>query len=73
MKDKIKDKSKKAIVEMYQRQVQKAVDEINSRDGKLAQSTKDYLKILEDNINKAPYLLGYLEWPEDKAKKKKQE
>ena len=63
MKDKIKDKSRKVLVEMYQRQVQKAVDEINSRDGKLSQPTKDYLKTLEENIKRAPYLLGYLEWP----------
>lgn len=63
MKDKIKDKNRKVLVEMYQRQVQKAVDEINSREGKLAQTTKDYLKTLEDNIKRAPYLLGYLEWP----------
>lgn len=63
MKDKVKDKSRKVLVEMYQRQVQKAVDEINSREGKLAQTTKDYLKTLEANISRAPYLLGYLEWP----------
>lgn len=63
MKDKIKNKNRKALVEIYQRGVQKAIDEINSRDGKLSSQTKNYLLVLEDNIKRAPYLLGYLEWP----------
>jgi hypothetical protein len=69
MKDKVKDKSKKVLVEVYQQGVQRAIDEINSRDGKLATITKDYLKVLEENIRRAPYVLGYMEWPDQKKKK----
>jgi len=68
MKDKVKNKNRKALVEIYQRGVQKAIDEINSRDGKLSSQTKNYLLVLEDNIKRAPYLLGYLEWPKLKEK-----
>ena len=71
MKDKVKDKNRKALVEIYQRGVQKAIDEINSRDGKLSSQTKNYLLVLEANIKIAPYLLGYLEKPVEKVKKEK--
>ena len=71
MKDKVKDKNRKALVEIYQQQVQKAIDEINSRDGKLSIPTKNYLAVLESNIKIAPYLLGYLEKPVEKVKKEK--
>jgi hypothetical protein len=71
MKDKVKNKNRKLIVEIYQQGVQRAIDEIKSRDGKLDQSTKNYLLVLEANISRAPYLLGYLEWPTDKTKKEK--
>lgn len=70
MKDKVKNASKKAIVEESQRQIRKAIDDILGRDGKLSQSTKDYIAALEGNILRAPYVLGYLEWPEEKKKKK---
>lgn len=69
MKEKIKNKGRKLIVEIYQQQVQKAVDEINSRDGKLSVQTKNYLYVLEQNIKTAPFLLGYLEWPAVKKEK----
>ena len=69
MKQKVKDKNRKSIVEAYQRQVEKAIDDINGREGKMSSTTKDYLKVLEKNIELAPYVLGYLEWPEDKKKK----
>lgn len=70
-KDKIKDPSKKAIVEESQRQIRQAIDLILAKDGKLPQSTKDYIEALEGNIKRTPYVLGYLEWPEEKNKKKK--
>lgn len=70
MKDKVKNESRKAIVEESQRQIRKAIDDILGREGKLSQSTKDYIAALEGNILRAPYVLGYLEWPEDKKKKK---
>jgi hypothetical protein len=70
---KIKDKSKKALVEIYQRGIREAIVEIKSRDGKLSSSTKNYIEVLEENIKRAPYVLGYAEWPEEKKKKKKQE
>lgn len=67
---KIKDKRKKLIVEAYQRQIQEAITAIKSRDGKLSSSTKTYIEVLEENIKRAPYVLGYAEWPEEKKKKK---
>lgn len=69
MKDKVRDKNKKALVEEYQRGVKEAIDELKSRDGKMSQERKRYIQVLEDNIKRAPYLLGYLHWPEDKKKK----
>lgn len=69
MKEKVKNASRKLVTEEYQRQVQKAIDEIKARDGKLSPTTKDYLKVLEKNIELAPYVLGYLHWPEEKKKK----
>lgn len=68
-KDKIKNPSRKAVVEESQRQIRQAIDLILSREGKMSQSTKDYVEALEGNIKRAPYVLGYLEWPEDKKKK----
>lgn len=68
MKEKIKNKNRKLIVESYQKQVQIAINEIMSRDGKLDSKTKDYLKTLEENIRRAPYTLGYFEWPVIKLK-----
>ena len=66
----VKDNSKRAIVEEYQHQVQEAVDKINSLNDKPHLSLRTYIKVLEDNILMAPYLMGYLE-KEDEIKKKK--
>lgn len=71
MKDKIKDASRKELVEEVQRQIRRAIDDILAREGKLAQSTKNYVEALEGNILRAPYVFGYLEWPEENKKKKK--
>lgn len=60
---KIKNPKRKAITEIYQKQIQEAIDNILSREGKLSPRTKEYIKVLEGNIKRAPYLLGYLEWP----------
>jgi len=70
MKDKIKNASRKELVEESQRQIRKAIDDILARDEKLSPSTKNYIEALEGNINIAPYLLGYLEAPEENKKKK---
>ena len=70
MKDKVKNKDRKAIAEVYQQGVQRAIDEIKSREGKLSIPTKNYLEVLESNLKRAPYLLGYLEWPVEEKKKK---
>lgn len=67
---KIKDKSKKALVEIYQKGVREAIVTIKSKDGKLSPSMKNYVEVLEENIKRAPYVLGYAEWPEEKKKKK---
>jgi hypothetical protein len=69
---KIKDKTKKAIVEEYQRGIREAIENIKGRDGKMSASTKQYILTLEENIKRAPYVLGYAEWPEEKKKKKKE-
>ena len=66
---KIKDKARKAIVEAYQQSIREAIESITSKEGKLAASTKAYVKNLEENIKRAPYVLGYLEWPSEKKKK----
>lgn len=66
MKGKVKDASKKKLVELYQRQIQEAIAEIKSRETKLSPQKKEYLKTLEENIKRAPYVLGYLEWLETK-------
>lgn len=71
MKDKIKNPSRKDVVEAYQQQTRTAIDAILAQDGKLKQSTKDYIAALEGNILRAPYVLGYMEWPEETKKKKK--
>ncbi len=68
MKDKVKNKNRKLIVEIYQQGVRRVIDEIKSRDGKMAQTTKNYVLALEENIKRAPYVLGYLEWPAIKKK-----
>ena len=60
---KIKDKSKKEIVEAVQRQIQVAIDHILATEDKLTASKKEYIKVLEDNIERMPYYLGYLERP----------
>ena len=69
MKDKIKNPLRKAVVEESQRQIRAAIEAILSRDEKLKPSTKNYIEVLEANIKRAPYVLGYLEWPEEKKKK----
>ena len=69
MKDKIKNPLKKAVVEESQRQIRAAIEAILARDEKLKPSTKNYIEVLEENIKRAPYVLGYLEWPEEKKKK----
>lgn len=68
---KIKDKSKKALVEAYQKQVREAIEEFKLNSIKLTTEKKNYIKVLEDNIKRAPYVLGYLEWPDTGKKKKK--
>ena len=70
---KIKDNSKKTLVEIYQRGIREAIVAIKARDGKLSSSTKNYIEVLEENIKRAPYVLGYAEWPEEKKKKKTKE
>lgn len=71
-KDKIKDKNKEGIVKLYQNQIRESIERIKSVNEKLAPQTKEYIKKLEENINRAPYVLGYLEWPEEKNKKQKE-
>jgi hypothetical protein len=66
---KIKDKSRKAIVEATQRQIQGAIDHIIATNDKLTASKKDYIQVLEGNILRMPYYLGYLHWEEPKKKK----
>ena len=61
MKDKIKDASKKYIVEAYQKQVREAIDNMIGIEEKMSTAKKEYVKGLEANIIKAPYDLGYLE------------
>lgn len=67
---KIKDKTRKAIVEAYQKQTQEAIDRIKSLNEKMSTSKKAYLEALEGNIERAPYWLGYLFWPLDQKKNK---
>lgn len=69
MKEKIKNVSRKSVVEAYQQQIKQAIDVIVSIEGKLSSRKKEYVEILEKNIINAPYVLGYLEWPEVKVKK----
>lgn len=69
MKDKIRNKSKKVVVEIYQRGIRDVIEDLKSRDGKMSPERKRYIQILEENIKRAPYLLGYLHWPEYKNKK----
>jgi hypothetical protein len=71
-KDKIKDNSKEGIVKLYQNQVREAIERIQSVEEKIGPQTKEYIKKLEENIIRAPYVLGYLEWPEEKKKKNKE-
>lgn len=66
MKSKIKNESKKALVEEYQKQVKASIDRLKSIDGKPSSRLKEYIENLELNIKRAPYVLGYMEWPEDK-------
>lgn len=69
MKDKVKDPKRKAVVIAVQQQIQRQIDAILGREGKLAQSTKNYIEVLEGNIKLAPYVYGWLEWPEKEKKK----
>lgn len=68
-KDKIRDKTKQKLVEVYQQGVRQAITELTSQEGKMSPQRKQYIIALEENIRRAPYLLGYLYWPEDKTKK----
>lgn len=68
-KDKIRDKTKQVLVEVYQQGVRQAIEELKNQDGKMSPQKKQYIITLEENIRRAPYLLGYLCWPEDKTKK----
>lgn len=69
MKNEIRDVTKKAIVEAYQKQVQEAIDHILGLEVKLSSLKKEYVKGLEENIKMAPYTLGYLKVLEPKKKK----
>ena len=68
MKYKIKDKNKEAIVREYQNQIKLAIEKIISKEEKLSSQTKEYIKNLEGNIRRAPFVLGLVYWPE-KTKK----
>jgi hypothetical protein len=70
MNGKIKDPKRKKLVIAVQQQIQKAIDLILAREGKLPQSTKNYLEVLEGNIEIAPYVYGYMYWPEKKENKR---
>lgn len=61
MNNKIKNASKKDIVEAYQAMVQHGLDEFIGRLIKPSNDQKHYIKTLEENIKMAPYNLGYLE------------
>lgn len=69
MAEKVKDASKKGIVEAYQSQVRESIDRILSLEDKLSSLKKEYIKGLEENIKRAPYELGYLELVVEKKKK----
>lgn len=69
MSKKVKDSSKEKTVKAYQNQVSSAIENIKSRDGKLRPTTKDYIKTLEENLKRAPYVIGWLHWPETKNKR----
>lgn len=71
---KIKDESKKYIVDAYQKQVQEGIDHILGLEAKLSTLKKEYVKNLEENIRLAPFILGYMSEIEEKSenpKKKK--
>lgn len=68
MKDKIKDITKKIIVETYQAGLRESINMICAKEEKLKPAMKEYVKKLEENFNRAPYDLGYLEWPDKKKK-----
>ena len=68
---KIKDESKKYIVEEYQRQVQESLNKLIVLEARPSNLMKAYIKGLEENIINAPYVLGYLEVSIEKEKKKK--
>ena len=69
MADKVKDISKKGIVEAYQAQIRESIDRILGLEEKLSTLKKEYIKGLEENINRAPYELGYMELVVNKSKK----
>lgn len=60
MANKVKDASRKNLVIACQNQIQQAIDDILVREGKLSQSTKNYIEALESNIKQAPYVYGWL-------------
>lgn len=68
MKDKVKDASRKNLVIACQQQIQRAIDDILAREGVLKASTKEYIKVLEGNIQIAPYVYGWLYWPTETKK-----
>jgi hypothetical protein len=69
MKGKVKDIKKKAIVEEYQRQLRESIDRLLSSEERKTAQRKAYIEALEGNLKRAPYVLGYLEWPDEKKKK----
>ena len=66
----IKDKSKKATAIYYQESLIEAINDYRLKNPRMSESKKNYVESLERNVHIAPYILGYLKWPEDEEMKR---
>lgn len=60
MKSIIKDKSRKIVVEEYQKMVKDSIERIKRNNHFISKSLEHYIQGLEENIKNAPFKLGYL-------------
>jgi hypothetical protein len=62
---KIKDKKRRATVLYYQETLKEEIIKIKRNSHRISEAKAAYIETLERNVEIAPFLLGYLQWPED--------
>ena len=71
MSKNIKNIKRKRVVEDYIRMVNSAIDNYKANTTRWTKEKKAYIEGSEANVERAPYVIGYLHWPEKKEAPKK--